>query len=180
MIPNAYSNYKRTIEMANELDEMARELTSIAQQDFEGIMTGLGLSWKGENAEKYIRKCSSVKEEMLDTAKQLRGIVADLRADASKMKAAQEAQAAQATRAAQQAASAIGAAVTVSRPTPPIEDVLEDVVDNVGKAAQSIVGSFGNPMDRLQDVMDDVMDDVRAAIGANAGNVKPGGGGGSR
>lgn len=89
---NAYTNYKRTIEMANELEETAKELTSIAKQDFTGIMTRLGVSWKGENAERYIRKCSSVKKEMFETAKQISAIAAEVRAAAAKMKAEQEAQ----------------------------------------------------------------------------------------
>lgn len=167
MLPNAYSNYKRTIEMANELDEMARELTSIAKRDFEGIMVGLSLSWKGENAERFIRKCSSVEEEMLETAKQLQGIVEELRADASKMKATQEAKA-------KQAAGAIGATATGIQPLP-IEDVLEDVVDNVGNVTQSVVGGLGNPWEQLQDMMDGVKD----AIGAKRVNTKHGGGQGS-
>lgn len=49
-------NYRRTLKQADELEEMARQLASLAVHKGENAVQNIQQSWNGESANSYYRK----------------------------------------------------------------------------------------------------------------------------
>lgn len=79
MIAAAYNSAKGT---ATELESIASELTKLANMEYESVLTSLGRAWQGENGERFVQKGRTVKEQLLDTAKDIRNAATELRNDA--------------------------------------------------------------------------------------------------
>lgn len=104
-------DYNRTKKYASELEEEATRLTKIANNEFGGVLDELRTVWKGDNAEKYVRKGEQLKSDITKTAKSLKSIASVMRSNAQtiyqaemeNLRIAQERQ-----RAAEEAAAAYG------------------------------------------------------------------------
>lgn len=72
-------NYERARGQANELDEIANNLSQLAYSDFAGTMQNISMNWKGENATKYLKKGESLQSNMNSTAKSLRSVASEIR-----------------------------------------------------------------------------------------------------
>lgn len=65
-------DFDRAARQANELDNIANNLSTISGKDFPDILNQLGGDWKGDNADKYIRKGFALTENMQKTVVSLR------------------------------------------------------------------------------------------------------------
>lgn len=57
-------DFDRAKQKANELDNIANDLSGISSRDLQGTMEGLANDWKGDNATAYIKKGYTVKEKL--------------------------------------------------------------------------------------------------------------------
>ncbi|MBR2409484.1 MAG: hypothetical protein IKB07_11095 [Lachnospiraceae bacterium] len=78
-ITAAYNNAKST---ATELESIASDLIRLANLEYENILASLCNVWQGENSERFVKKGRVVKEQLLNTAKNIRGAAAELLKDA--------------------------------------------------------------------------------------------------
>lgn len=69
-------------EYASELEEEAGRLSNLANSSLEGVFDELRVAWKGDNAEKYLRKGEELKADIVNTAKALKNIAATIRSNA--------------------------------------------------------------------------------------------------
>ena len=72
-------NYQRAIGQARELEEIASNLSGLAASDFEIVMNSISRNWKGENADKYLKKGDKLQTDMKNTAKSLRSVASEIR-----------------------------------------------------------------------------------------------------
>ncbi len=79
MITEAYNSAKGT---AIELESIASELTKLANMEYESVLTSLSRAWQGENGERFVQKGRTVKEQLLDIAKDIQKAATELRNDA--------------------------------------------------------------------------------------------------
>ena len=64
-------DFSRAITQAQELEEIAKELSQIANAHIAGALEMLALSWHGENAERYADKGKVLTNDMFETADDL-------------------------------------------------------------------------------------------------------------
>ena len=76
-------------EYASELEDEAGRLTKLANGSLEGVFEELRVAWKGENAEKYLRKGEALQADIANMAKALRNIAATIRSNAQNTYAAE-------------------------------------------------------------------------------------------
>lgn len=76
------ADLEKAREYASELEEEAGRLSSLANRSLEGVFDELRVAWKGENAEKYLRKGEELKADIANTAKALKNIAATIRSNA--------------------------------------------------------------------------------------------------
>ena len=74
----------RAKDYASELEDEAGRLTKLANSSLEGVFDELRVAWKGENAEKYLRKGEALQVDIDSTAKTLKNIAATIRSNAQK------------------------------------------------------------------------------------------------
>lgn len=75
-------DFRMVMEQANHLDEVASQMEDLSEKSFGEALQDISGSWKGDNASLYIHKGNTLKENMTDTAQQLKQI-----SDAIKKKA---------------------------------------------------------------------------------------------
>lgn len=78
-ITAVYNNAKST---ATELESIASDLIRLANLEYENILASLCNVWQGENSERFVKKGRVVKDQLLNTAKNIRGAAAELLKDA--------------------------------------------------------------------------------------------------
>ena len=106
-------DFNHATQKANELDEIANDLSKLSGTDLQNTLNSLGNNWKGDNATLYIQKGFSLKESMDTTVTSIRQTAATIRAIAKNIYDAEmealriaEERAAAARRAAEAAAEA--------------------------------------------------------------------------
>lgn len=72
-------NYNRAIQQASELDEIANNLSRLTSSEFAETMQNISANWKGENANKYLKKGERLQSDMSSTAKSLHGVASEIR-----------------------------------------------------------------------------------------------------
>lgn len=72
-------NYREAIQQADELDALASKVRSTANDKVEQSMQLLSSGWKGSNASEFLRKYGELKQQILDSAKELNSIADDIR-----------------------------------------------------------------------------------------------------
>ncbi|MFT3984424.1 MAG: hypothetical protein QM697_11000 [Lachnospiraceae bacterium] len=72
-------DFSRAIAQAQELEEIAKELSQIANAHIAGALEILALSWQGENAERYQGKGMMLKQDMFETADDLIKVAKNIR-----------------------------------------------------------------------------------------------------
>lgn len=65
-------DYRRTIEQAERLDELAKQIELIADQTMENALKNISVGWRGEKSEQYIRKGRKLEQQIYRRAKSLR------------------------------------------------------------------------------------------------------------
>ena len=72
-------NFRKALQQADELDDIANDLSGMAKSEFEGTMQNISVNWKGENSRKYLAKGNRLQGDMHSTANSLHGIASDIR-----------------------------------------------------------------------------------------------------
>lgn len=72
-------DFSRAITQAQELEEIAKELSQAANAHIAGALEMLALSWQGENADRYQGKGTILKRDMFETADDLIKVAKNIR-----------------------------------------------------------------------------------------------------
>lgn len=72
-------DFDKAKRQADELDDIAESVDREANRSLTDTLNALGNDWRGENADKYIKKGFILKESMNDTAGQLHQAAATIR-----------------------------------------------------------------------------------------------------
>ena len=72
-------DFKRATQKAKELDDIADNLSKLADTDLQNTLDGLNNDWKGDNAGEYIKKGFALKENMDKTVKDIRETAGTIR-----------------------------------------------------------------------------------------------------
>lgn len=64
-------NYRRAINQANKLENLADELRRIAKNNLDSTISDLSNNWKGESASAFLQKAQKAYEDILKNADQL-------------------------------------------------------------------------------------------------------------
>ena len=71
--------YAGGFQQARDLDTLADKVRSTANDKVEQSMQVLSSGWKGNNATEFLRKYGQLKQQILDSAKELNAIADDIR-----------------------------------------------------------------------------------------------------
>ena len=72
-------DFTRATQKAKELDDIADNLSRLADTDLQNTLDGLNNDWKGDNAGEYIKKGFALKEDMDKTVKDIRETAGTIR-----------------------------------------------------------------------------------------------------
>lgn len=72
-------DFSRAKQKAQDLDNIANDLSRISGNDLQNTLEGLSREWKGENANKYLKKGYTLKENMDKTVRNLRSVASTIR-----------------------------------------------------------------------------------------------------
>lgn len=72
-------DFNRVMKQADRLDDLAYELTGVAQNQINGAMQEIHHSWTGEAAEQYLKKGQIIEKKVIQSASQLKKIAAVIR-----------------------------------------------------------------------------------------------------
>lgn len=64
-------DFANACRQANELDQVAQNLSTMISNDFNPCLHGIEASWKGENARMFCNKGMILREHIMDTAADL-------------------------------------------------------------------------------------------------------------
>ncbi|MBQ9991569.1 MAG: hypothetical protein IJP31_11635 [Lachnospiraceae bacterium] len=72
-------NFQKAKRQADELDQIASNISKMASSEFGETMQNIARNWKGEKANAYLAKGSILQEDMKSTAGFLHKIAAEIR-----------------------------------------------------------------------------------------------------
>lgn len=72
-------DFNRAKQKAQDLDNIANDLSRLSGTDLRNTLDGLSHDWKGDNANKYIQKGYTLKNSMDNTVKNLRNVASTIR-----------------------------------------------------------------------------------------------------
>jgi uncharacterized protein YukE len=64
-------DFNKAKSQANRLDEIAKELTQIADSQLGGVLSGVNSAWKSDTASEYIKKGKTVQDQLKKRANEL-------------------------------------------------------------------------------------------------------------
>lgn len=64
---------------AANLENVAKKIENMINNDFEPCMRGISANWKGDNAEAYVKKGNKLKGDIAKSAKNLRSAASTIR-----------------------------------------------------------------------------------------------------
>ncbi len=73
-------DFSRANQKAQDLDDIASDLSRLGNTDLENTLQGLSSEWKGDNATKYVQKGGELKSKISTTAANLRNVASTIRA----------------------------------------------------------------------------------------------------
>ncbi len=91
-------NYEQTIQQANQLEQMASDLSGKTKSKLSGVKENLGAAWTGDSGKAFLGFLSDAESDLDAKAKYLRGVAEYLKKSAKKIKAAEDAAKASAAR----------------------------------------------------------------------------------
>lgn len=72
-------DFAKALAQASELDEIADKLQSLANSDLQDCMTQIGVNWTGENSQKYLAKCETLKGKIQTSSSQIKKTASTIR-----------------------------------------------------------------------------------------------------
>ncbi len=78
-------DFKKALGQADKIEAIAEKLNKMSTVELGNIMQNLSVGWKGENAELYLSKGSSLQDKMNETAKSLYAAASEIRTIAKRI-----------------------------------------------------------------------------------------------
>lgn len=72
-------DYQKAMSQAAELDRLAAQLKTQAEQNFPDIMNSIRSAWQGENAEEYLKKAKTLQPKMKTASDNLKSVASTIR-----------------------------------------------------------------------------------------------------
>lgn len=72
-------DYQRAMAQADELDHLASQLKSQAEQNFPEILANVQAAWQGDNANAYVSKAKNLQPRMLNASRNLSNVASTIR-----------------------------------------------------------------------------------------------------
>lgn len=82
-------NYRKAINQANRLEDLADELKRIANRDVDGALDQVARSWKGDSSQLFLQKGDKAKNDLLRSASQLQNTANAIRRAAENVRRAE-------------------------------------------------------------------------------------------
>ena len=76
------TDFNEAIRQAEALEGLADQINTLGVNGLQNTLQNISCNWKGENANIFLEKGDRFKEELLDTAHELRSIAESLKARA--------------------------------------------------------------------------------------------------
>jgi len=84
-------NYQQTIQQAQNLEQLALDLTSKTKPQLDGVKDNLNAAWTGDSGKAFIKFLGEVESDMDKKSKYLKSVSDYLKKTAKKIKQAEEA-----------------------------------------------------------------------------------------
>lgn len=78
-------NFRRAMNQADQIDNLANNLSNLSRNRFAGAMQGISANWKGDNASLYLSKGERLQGNMNGSANELHSIASDIRTVARRL-----------------------------------------------------------------------------------------------
>lgn len=72
-------NFAKAKRQADDLDNVARKIENMLNNEYEPCMNGISANWKGENANAYIKKGNALKTKIEKSASNLKKVANTIR-----------------------------------------------------------------------------------------------------
>lgn len=72
-------NFKKALQQAEQLDQIANNLSKLSTGDLNGTLQVVSANWKGQNASAYLEKGGKLQGNIKTSAKELHNVAADIR-----------------------------------------------------------------------------------------------------
>lgn len=82
-------SYTQAIKQAEDLEIIADSIRNSANDKIEAILGILNSAWNSDNSPNYLKKVTKVQTDIVDTAKKISEIAAEIRAKAEEFKEAE-------------------------------------------------------------------------------------------
>lgn len=82
-------NYRKAINQAAKLEDLANDLKRIANRDVEGALDQVAGSWKGDSSRLFLQKGEKAKSDLLRSATQLQNTANAIRKAAENVRRAE-------------------------------------------------------------------------------------------
>jgi len=83
-------NYNLAIRQATQIEEIAREMRSLANNKLTNAIATVDASWDGDSSTIFLRHCAETKQQMITKAADLENLARRIRDVARILKAAEE------------------------------------------------------------------------------------------
>lgn len=80
-----YFNFKKAMDQADQIDNVANNLSRLSRDRFSSTMQGISANWKGNNASLYLNKGEKLQHNMNGSASELHSIASDIRTVARRL-----------------------------------------------------------------------------------------------
>ncbi|MBQ8982069.1 MAG: WXG100 family type VII secretion target [Lachnospiraceae bacterium] len=79
-------NYSNAIKRAEQLENIAKELDTMAKNKLDSTLQSISASWKSESANRYLKKGHTLEDRITQTAKELRNTAKTIRNTATRIR----------------------------------------------------------------------------------------------
>lgn len=83
-------DFGKATRQAQQIDDIADDLNSIATKTFNDAINSIHASWKSEAANMFLEHCEATRSDILNRVKELRDIAQKIRAEIKRLKEAEE------------------------------------------------------------------------------------------
>jgi len=87
---NINFNYNQAMKQADQIDAIADEMFSLADNKYDNTIDALTACWKGEASQRFVNHCNVTKTDITTQAKKLRDAADKIRVIARTVKDAEE------------------------------------------------------------------------------------------
>jgi len=78
-------DYEKAMRQADELDNIANDLSNLSSKEFGGVLQSVSVNWKSDNSTIYLNKGRTLQEDINKTVKSFKKIADDIRVIARRL-----------------------------------------------------------------------------------------------